>query len=82
MSSCLQLCFSKKKNIYIYIGPLKLHLINFIKTEIACNISLTNWVSYRLQVLFWFPDNQNEFYEHTNVQPHCGEFGSTIFLFA
>jgi hypothetical protein len=28
------------------------------------DISLINWVSYRLEILFWCPDNQNEFYKH------------------
>jgi hypothetical protein len=56
---------------------LKVTLNKFHKKR-KSDISLINWVSYRLQILFWCPDNQNEFNDHTNVQPHCGEFGSTI----
>jgi hypothetical protein len=47
------------------------------------DISLINRVSYQLQILFWCPENQNEFYKHKNMQPHCGKIKSDVqFLFA
>jgi hypothetical protein len=60
------------KTMYIKVTLNKFH------KKRNSDISLINWVSYRLQILFWCLDNQNEFNEHTNVQPQCGEFGSAI----
>jgi hypothetical protein len=48
---------------------LKLHLINFIKNRNSDN-SLINWGSNRHQILFWCPDNQNEFNKHKYNSVH------------
>jgi hypothetical protein len=50
-----------KKKSFCVERILKLHLINSIK-KLNSDIRLINWVLYRLQVLFWCPNNQNEFY--------------------
>jgi hypothetical protein len=39
---------------------------NKFHKKLNSDISLINWVLYRLQVLFWCPNNQNEFYKHAN----------------
>jgi hypothetical protein len=54
----------KHQNICLQL--LKVHLINFIKkNNRKSDIALINWVSYRLQILFWFPDNQNKCAKHS-----------------
>jgi hypothetical protein len=39
---------------------------NKFHKKLNSDISLINWVLHRLQVLFWCPNNQNEFNWHKN----------------
>jgi hypothetical protein len=62
-----QFNFKQQNSALIFFNFLiKMFKVTFNKFHKNRNsdISLIMWVLYQLQILFWCPDNQNEFHKH------------------